>query len=304
MQDLLSQARLMAESDANVFIHGESGSGKELLARAIHRASKRRDKPFIAVNCGAIPEPLLESELFGHMKGSFTGAMRDHPGLFQAANKGTLFLDEIGDMPLSLQVKLLRVLQEREVRPVGSTTNIAIDVRIISATHRNLEEALAAGTFREDLYYRLNVVSLLLPPLKDRREDIPILAVHFLETLNKRYEKQVNGFAPEAMEQLVLAPWPGNVRQLYNIVEQTLALCTTNIIPLALVQKCLQSDSAMVPSFEEARRHFEREYLAQLLKITNGNVSQAARLAKRNRTEFYKLLQRNELNPGSFKALT
>ena len=304
MQDLLSQARLIAESDANVFIHGESGSGKELLARAIHRASKRRDRSFIAVNCGAIPEPLLESELFGHMKGSFTGAMRDHPGLFQAANKGTLFLDEIGDMPLSLQVKLLRVLQEREVRPVGSTTNIAIDVRIISATHRNLEEALAAGTFREDLYYRLNVVSLLLPPLKDRREDIPMLAVHFLDTLNKRYEKQVNGFAPEAMEQLVLAPWPGNIRQLYNIVEQALALCTTNIIPVALVQKCLQSDSAMVPSFEEARRHFEREYLAQLLKITNGNVSQAARLAKRNRTEFYKLLQRNELNPGSFKALT
>ncbi len=304
MQDLLSQARLMAESDANVFIHGESGTGKELLARAIHRASRRKERPFIAVNCGAIPEPLLESELFGHVKGSFTGAMRDHPGLFQAANKGTLFLDEIGDMPLSLQVKLLRVLQEREVRPVGATETIPIDVRIISATHRNLEEALGAGTFREDLYYRLNVVALLLPALKERREDIPILVTHFLEILGKRYEKKVNGFAPEAMEQLVLAQWPGNVRQLYNIVEQTLALCTTSIIPSALVQKCLQSDTAVVPSFEEARRRFEREYLAQLLKITNGNVSQAARLAKRNRTEFYKLLQRNELNPGAFKALS
>ena len=304
MQDLLSQARLMAESDANVFIHGESGTGKELLARAIHRASRRKERPFIAVNCGAIPEPLLESELFGHVKGSFTGAMRDHPGLFQAANKGTLFLDEIGDMPLSLQVKLLRVLQEREVRPVGATETIPIDVRIISATHRNLEEALGAGTFREDLYYRLNVVALLLPALKERREDIPILATHFLEILGRRYEKKVNGFAPEAMEQLVLAQWPGNVRQLYNIVEQTLALCTTSIIPSALVQKCLQSDTAVVPSFEEARRRFERDYLAQLLKITNGNVSQAARLAKRNRTEFYKLLQRNELNPGAFKALS
>lgn len=304
MQDLLSQARLMAESNANVFIHGESGTGKELLARAIHGGSPRRDKPFIAVNCCAIPEPLLESELFGHVKGSFTGAIRDHTGLFQAANKGTLFLDEIGDMPLSLQVKLLRVLQEREVRPVGSTQSLPIDVRIISATHRNLEEALSAGTFREDLYYRLNVVALLLPPLRERREDIPVLAAHLLETLAIRYEKQVNGFSPEAMEQLVLAPWPGNVRQLFNVVEQLLALCTTSIIPGALVQKCLQSDATVIPSFDEARRSFERDYLAQLLKMTNGNVSQAARLAKRNRTEFYKLLQRNELNPGTFKALS
>jgi two-component system response regulator GlrR len=302
MQDLLSQARLMADSDANVFIQGESGTGKELLARAIHRASPRGTKPFIAVNCGAIPEALLESELFGHVKGAFTGATRDHNGLFQAAHRGTLFLDEIGDMPLALQVKLLRVLQEKEVRPVGATDTIAVDVRIISATHRNLEEALVAGTFREDLYYRLNVVALSLPPLRERREDIPILASHFLDTLNKRYNKKVNGFSPEAMELLVMAQWPGNVRQLFNVAEQTLALSTTSIIPAALVQKCLQGDTAVIPSFEEARRRFERDYLAQLLKITNGNVSQAARLAKRNRTEFYKLLQRNELNPGTFKA--
>jgi two-component system, NtrC family, response regulator GlrR len=304
MQDLLSQARLMAESDANVFIQGESGTGKELLARAIHRASPRGAKPFIAVNCGAIPEALLESELFGHVKGAFTGATRDHNGLFQAANRGTLFLDEIGDMPLALQVKLLRVLQEKEVRPVGATDTVPIDVRIVSATHRNLEEALVAGTFREDLYYRLNVVALSLPPLRERREDIPILASHFLDTLNKRYNKKVNGFSPEAMELLVMAQWPGNVRQLFNVVEQTLALSTTSIIAAALVQKCLQGDAAVIPSFEEARRRFERDYLAQLLKITNGNVSQAARLAKRNRTEFYKLLQRNELNPGTFKATT
>jgi two-component system, NtrC family, response regulator GlrR len=303
MQDLLSQARLMSESDANVLIQGESGTGKELLARAIHRASARRDKPFVAVNCGAIPETLLESELFGHVKGSFTGAMRDHQGLFQAADGGTLFLDEIGDMPLSLQVKLLRVLQEREVRPVGATQNIPIDVRVTSATHRNLEEALSAGTFREDLYYRLNVVSLDLPPLRERREDIPLLASHFLEVLNKRYRKSVNGFSPEAMEVMVSAQWPGNVRQLFNLIEQTLALSTTAIVPAALVQKCLQSELSGIPSFEEARKRFERDYLVQLLKITNGNVSQAARLAKRNRTEFYKLLQRNDLTPGSFKAM-
>ncbi len=302
MQDLLAQARLMAESDANVLIQGESGTGKELLARAIHRASPRRDKPFVAVNCGAIPEALLESELFGHVKGSFTGAMRDHQGLFQAAHGGTLFLDEIGDMPLALQVKLLRVLQEREVRPVGATDTVRVDVRVISATHRNLEEALAAGTFREDLYYRLNVVSLELPALRNRREDIPLLATHFLEQLNKRYNKSVNAFSPDAMEAMVSAQWPGNIRQLYNLVEQTLALSTTSIIPGPLVQKCLQSEMSGIPSFEEARKRFERDYLVQLLKITNGNVSQAARLAKRNRTEFYKLLQRNDLTPGNFKA--
>lgn len=302
MQDLLSQARLIAESDANVLIHGESGTGKELLARAIHKASVRSSRPFVGVNCGAIPESLLESELFGHVKGSFTGAMRDHRGLFQAAHGGTLFLDEIGDMPLPLQVKLLRVLQEREVRPVGATQTIPIDVRVISATHRNLEEALAANTFREDLFYRLNVVALVLPPLRDRREDIPLLANSFLDTLNKRYRKSVNGFAPDAVEAMVSAQWPGNVRQLYNLVEQTLALSTTDIIPMALVQKCLQSDLTGIPSFEEARKRFERDYLVQLLKITNGNVSQAARLARRNRTEFYKLLQRNDLTPGSFKA--
>ncbi|MDQ3195478.1 MAG: sigma 54-interacting transcriptional regulator [Pseudomonadota bacterium] len=302
VEDILAKARLVAESDASVFIFGESGTGKELLAKAIHNASPRRSREFVAINCGAIPEPLLESELFGHVKGSFTGASRDYKGLFQAAGGGTLFLDEIGDMPLPLQVKLLRVLQEREVRPVGSTQTVAVDVRVISATHRDLDEQIAGGRFREDLSYRLNVISFALPPLAERREDIPLLASHFLMTLAARYKKEINGFAPEALEMLLTASWPGNIRQLYNVVEQTVALNTTSIVPASLMQSAISRQTEEFSSFDEARKRFERDYLAQLLKITAGNVSQASRLAKRNRTEFYKLLQRHQLEPASFKA--
>jgi two-component system response regulator GlrR len=302
MEDVLAKARMVANSDASVFIQGESGTGKELIARAIHEASPRRGGAFVAINCGAIPEPLLESELFGHVKGAFTGAMRDNKGLFQAASGGTLFLDEIGDMPVALQVKLLRVLQERKVRPVGSTESHDVDVRVISATHRNLEAEMAAGNFREDLYYRLNVIALSLPSLSERREDIPLLANHFLGLLAGKYKKAVNALAPEALELMVAAPWPGNVRQLYNVVEQSVALATTPIIPVTLAQQAIQNQQAEFASFEEARRRFEREYLTQLLKITEGNVTQAARLAKRNRTEFYKLLGRHQLDPRLFKS--
>jgi len=301
MEDLLRQAKLVADSDASVLIYGESGTGKELLARAIHRASPRRDKPFVAVNCGAIPAELLESELFGHARGAFTGAVQAHKGLFQTADGGTLLLDEIGDMPLPLQVKLLRVLQEGEVRPVGATQQIPVDVRVISATHRNLEEARDAGQFREDLYYRLNVVSLKLPALADRREDIPLLATHFLRKLAERYKRPALTLAPEAMAMLIAAPWPGNVRQLLNLLEQAVALATTTVIPATLVQTALREDASALVPFEEARKTFERDYLVRLLKITGGNVTQAAAMAKRNRTEFYKLLQRHHLEPGMFK---
>src|SRR5690349_989700 len=301
MEDLMRQARLVADSDASVLIFGESGTGKELLARAIHQASRRRDKPFVAVNCGAIPSDLLESELFGHARGAFTGAVQAHKGLFQAADGGTLFLDEIGDMPLPLQVKLLRVLQEAEVRPVGSTQAIPVDVRVISATHRDLDSQREQGLFREDLYYRLNVVSLKLPSLAERREDIPLLAAHILQRLGERYRKPASTLAPDAMALLIAAPWPGNVRQLLNLLEQAVALTTTPIIPATLVQAALKEDAAALIPFEEARKTFEREYLVRLLKITGGNVTQAAQLAKRNRTEFYKLLQRHRLEPGMFK---
>jgi two-component system response regulator GlrR len=301
MEDLLRQAKLVADSDASVLIFGESGTGKELLARAIHEASRRRTKPFVAVNCGAIPGDLLESELFGHARGAFTGAVQAHKGLFQAADGGTLFLDEIGDMPLPLQVKLLRVLQEGEVRPVGSTQSIPVDVRVISATHRDLDAQRAQGHFREDLFYRLNVVSLKLPPLSERREDIPLLAVHILRKLGERYNKPASTLAPDAMALLVAAPWPGNIRQLINLLEQAVALTPTPVIPATLVQAALKEDAAALVPFEEARKTFERDYLVRLLKITGGNVTQAAQLAKRNRTEFYKLLQRHHLEPSMFK---
>ena len=302
MEDLLAQAKRVAASDASVCVYGPSGTGKELLAHAIHNVSRRAGGPFVAVNCSAIPEGLIESELFGHRKGSFTGATQDRRGLFQAAEGGTLFLDEIGDMPVAPQVKLLRALEERVVRPVGSNDAIAVDVRIISATHRRLEERIAAGEFREDLYYRLNVVKLTLPALVERREDIPLLANHFLERLVARYGRRRLGFSPEAMELLVSASWPGNVRQLLNVVEQSVALTATDVVPASLVRQAIDSRDSTLTPLDEARRAFERDYLVRILKITSGNVTQAARLAGRNRTEFYRLLERHALEPGMFKG--
>jgi two-component system response regulator GlrR len=302
MEDLLQQARLVADSDASVLIQGESGTGKELLARAIHRASRRRQKPFVAVNCNAIPETLLESELFGHVKGAFTGATQSYKGLFHAAHTGTLFLDEIGDLTPTSQAKLLRVLQDKAVRPVGSSESVAVDVRVLSATHRDVESAVAAGKFREDLYYRLNVVTLKIPRFAERPEDIPLLAAHFLKKIAARSDKDVKTFAPDAMELLTSASWPGNVRQLENVVEQTVALSTSSVIPADLVQRALKNQPATGWSFAERRDQFEGDYLAQLLRMTRGNVSHAARLAQRNRTEFYKLLRRHHLKPKDFRS--
>jgi two-component system response regulator GlrR len=301
MENLLEQAKLVAKTDASVFIQGESGSGKELLARAIHQASTRNSKPFVAINCGAIPENLLESELFGHSKGAFTGAVNNHIGLFESANGGTLFLDEIGDMPPALQVKLLRALQERVVRPVGTTKNVDIDVRIISATHQDLTEEMRNGRFREDLFYRINVVGLDIPSLADRREDISLLANHFINVFNKKYKKNVLNFSPESLEILITADWPGNIRQLQNVVEQTIVLATTQIVPVNLLQKALQDSANNIVPYDVAKQQFEQDYLVNLLKTTQGNVAQAAKLAKRNRTEFYRLLERHHIQANDFK---
>ena len=301
MLRLLEQAKLVAQSDVSVLINGQSGTGKEVLAQAIHRASPRAKKPFIAINCGALPEQLLESELFGHAKGAFTGAVSSREGLFQAEEGGTLFLDEIGDMPMALQVKLLRVLQERKVRPLGSNRDIDIDVRILSATHRDLPKAMERNEFREDLYYRLNVVNLRIPTLSERAEDIPVLANHLLRESAKRHKPFVRSFSTDAMKCLMTASWPGNVRQLVNVIEQCVALTTAPVISEALVTQALQGENTALPTFAEARGHFEMTYLRKLLQMTKGNVTQAARMAGRNRTEFYKLLSRHGLDANDFK---
>ena len=301
MLNVLDQAFRIAQREVSVLISGASGTGKELLANAIHKASNRSDKPFVAINCGALPENLLESELFGHAKGAFTGAVAAHPGLFREADGGTLFLDEIGDMPMTLQVKLLRALQERQIRPVGSSKHVDIDVRIISATHKDLHKEMEEGTFREDLYYRLNVVNLKLPSLKSRSEDIPLLARSLLQQSAQRHGVNVSQFSDDAMQQLVTSSWPGNVRQLVNVVEQCVALTQTPVIPLHLVEQALSATKQSWPTLTEARDAFEHQYLHKLLKMTDGNVTRAAELAGRNRTDMHKLMKKHELDAADFR---
>ena len=301
MERILNQVRQVADSDVSILITGASGSGKELLARAVHQADTQRQGPLVAVNCGALPEQLLESELFGHVKGAFTGAVSEHQGLFRAAHGGTLFLDEIDDMPMPVQVKLLRALQVRRIRPVCSTDSEAVDVRIISATNRDLEHDMREGLFREDLFYRLNVVNFHLPSLAERPEDIALLASHFLRATGAHQAGKVTSFAPAAMEVMMHARWPGNVRQLQNVVQRTAALSTTPVITEALVRDALTLEDHYLPSLSEARLQFEHDYLVKVLRLTSGSVSGAATLAQRNRTDFYKLLKRHAINPEEFK---
>ncbi len=302
MEKLLEQAQRLARSEVSILIHGASGTGKEVLAQAIHQASPRSEESFVGINCAAIPNNLLESELFGHKKGAFTGADKNHTGMIETANHGTLFLDEIGDMPLDFQAKLLRVLEERAVRPVGSNKMIAVDVRIISATHVNLEQAIDNKTFREDLYYRLNVVILEIPSLDDRREDIALLAKHFLhKILHKTKHCAAKSFSPEALQHMMAAPWPGNIRQLLNVVEQVAVLSNTPVISAQLVIQALRGKTSGLAPLAEAQQEFEQEYLIRLLQMTEGNVTRAAKLAKRNRTEFYKLLNKHHLAASAFR---
>ncbi len=303
MNELLEQARLIAAGDASVLITGQSGTGKEVLAKAIHKASPRSAQPFVCINCGAIPEDLLESELFGHKKGSFTGAYSDQVGLFETADQGSLFLDEIGDMPLKLQVKLLRVIQERTIRPVGSNRDIALDVRILSATHKDLLAEAQAGRFREDLYYRLNVVNLNLPSLDARKEDIPLLIKYFLKSISARANSRLKHFTPQGLELLISFNWPGNIRQLANAIEQSVVLSNSTVIPLSIVQKVLKTPANTLQSLSDAKRDFERAYVIRLLKMTEGNITHAAKLAQRNRSDFHKILKRHNVEADSFKKL-
>ncbi len=304
MEELLKQALRLAKSDVSILIQGASGTGKEVLAQAIHKASQRSDHPFIAINCAAIHDNLLESELFGHKKGAFTGADSNHTGMIESANRGSLFLDEIGDMPLDFQAKLLRALEEKSIRPVGSNQTVDVDVRIISATHVNLDQAVENKTFREDLYYRLNVVVLEIPSLAERREDIALLAKHFLhKTLQATNDCVARSFSPEALQHMMSAPWPGNIRQLLNVVEQVAVLSNTPVISEQLVIRALRGKTAVLPPLSEAQQEFEQKYLISLLQMTEGNVTRAARLAKRNRTDFYKLLNKHHLEASAFRQL-
>lgn len=301
MENLLREVERVANSKISVYIHGESGTGKELIAQAIHKTSPRKDKEFVTVNCSAIPEELLESELFGHCKGAFSGASANRKGLFEEADGGSLFLDEIGDMSPNFQVKLLRALQEGEIRPVGSNKTIKVDVRVISASHRDLKKMADEESFRMDLYYRLNVITLSLPRLTERVEDIPLLANHFIAINHNVHHSVAKGLSPEAMESLISYKWPGNVRQLRNIIEHVCTFSTTPLIPVSLVEKALQEKQTSLISFNDAKKNFERDYLVKLLQLTNGNVTEASKLAKRNRTEFYRLLDRHELKAAQFK---
>lgn len=302
MFNVLEQTRLLAESDVNVLVTGESGTGKELIARELHSLSRRTNKPFVSINCSAIPAEILESELFGHVKGAFTGAIRDNPGLFAAAEDGVVFLDEIGDMPMALQAKLLRVLQERVARPVGGTDNVAIKARVVSATHKDLMQAIQNGEFREDLFYRLNVVNIRLPSLRERREDILLLAQHFLQAIADRNHTVAKQLSPEAITRLLEYHWPGNVRQLENVMEQCAALTRANIISETLISNAIPGSlSTGIRPLSEAKREFEREYIIGLLKSTDGNMRLAAKLAGRNRSDFYKIVNRHNLDVQTYK---
>lgn len=301
MEEILDSIRRLAPTRSTMLIRGPSGSGKEVVARAVHRASGRSGE-FVAFNCAAIPTDLLESELFGYRKGAFTGATRNHPGLFEQAHQGTLLLDEIGDMPKLLQAKVLRVIEDGQVRPLGSEQVIDVDVRILSATNRNLEQAIEDGEFREDLFYRLNVVLVDLPPLADRIEDIPPLVTRRLQYLAEQMDAPRKTISSEALEILMSQKWPGNVRQLQNVVDQTVALCSATVISAELVESTLGARTTKLPSLTEARDEFMRGYLIQLLAAASGNVTQAARLAQRNRTDFHKLLSRHDIDAAVFKS--
>jgi two-component system, NtrC family, response regulator GlrR len=302
MQRLLQQVVQVADSDASILLFGETGTGKEVFARVIHSNSRRSKGPFVALNCAAIPETLFESELFGHVRGAFTSAHGAKRGLFQSANGGTLFLDEIGEIPLSMQVKLLRAVQEREVREVGSEISTKIDVRIITATNKDLGEAVKNGSFRNDLYYRISVVPLFLPPLRDRRDDIPLLAQHFLIASAKRANKDLRGFTPAALNRLVTHPWPGNVRELENVVEKASVMTRQDMITPDLLPSMGTSPDAPMKPLTEAKEEFEKTYLKNVLQLTGGNISRAAQFAGRYRADFYKMLKKYGLHPSTTKA--
>jgi len=300
MRHVLDQVARVADTESNIAIYGASGTGKELIAKAIHISSQRKDFPFLAINCAAIPETLLESELFGYEKGAFTGAAKNSKGLLTRADKGTIFLDEIGDMPLSIQAKLLRVLQEKTFVPLGGDKSVSVDVRIIVATNKNLRAEVKKGNFREDLFYRIHVIPIELPSLKDRKDDIPPLVEHFIKKYNDQMKKKIKSVTPAAMQKLMLHDWPGNVRELENTIEYAIAMTNSNILKDEIILKLKQVQTEL-PTMQEARARFEKKYLQNLLKITGGNVSKAAELAGKYRADLYNLMKKHGIIPQDFK---
>lgn len=315
MHDIFETIKKIADYKTTVMIYGESGTGKELVARAIHYNSSRKNKRFVAINCGAIPENLLESELFGHKRGAFTDATRDKKGLFEEAQGGTVFLDEIGELPLHLQVKLLRVLQENEIRPVGDTRVIPIDVRVVAATLRDLETDVLAGRFREDLFYRLNVINIHIPPLRDRREDVPVLVTHFLRKHQEKLRLPVNDIAPDAMAALMEHEWRGNVRELENCIERAMILTDGNAITAESLPQTISKASGSTAdtnafdlgddnlSIKVHSRTLEETLIRKALERTKGNRTHAARLLEiSHRTLLYKLKEYSLIDPKDAEA--
>ncbi len=303
MQGVLDLVCRIAGTDSTIYISGESGTGKEVIAKAIHLASVRREKPFVAINCAAIPETLLESELFGYERGAFTDAKRSYGGLFAQSHQGTIFLDEIGDMSLSIQAKLLRVLQERRFYPLGSGKPVEVDVRVIVATNKDLETKVKNGSFREDLFYRIHVVPIHIPPLRERKEDIPPLAEHFLSEVSQRVKKEIRGISAMAMQKLMLYDWPGNVRELENTIEHAVAITQNDVISEEIILPSKDLPAEPLKPLKEAVEDFKRAYLVRLLEFTKGNVSKAAERAGKYRAEFYNLLKKYNLKANDFKKL-
>lgn len=301
MISVLKSVVQAAKIDSNILLQGESGTGKELMAKSIHVSSGRKDAPFVAINCAAIPESLFESELFGSKKGAYTGADKDKKGFLEKARNGTFFFDEISEIPISIQAKLLRVLQENEFYPLGGNEKIDFKARIIAATNKNLANEVTDGNFREDLYYRIRVIPLNLPPLRDRRACIPILAHHFLNQFKDEMDKNVSQFSPEAMKKLCQAQWPGNIRELKNVVEYCVAMAPSPIIPEDLIMLDSDNSTDQLKPFKEAKREFEKKYIVQLLTLTKGNVSQAAKLAGKYRADFYDQMKKYGLDAKNFR---
>jgi DNA-binding NtrC family response regulator len=310
MQEIFQLIRTVAETDATVLIQGESGTGKELIARAIHYNSRRRDRPFVVVSCSALPETLLESELFGHEKGSFTGAMRQRIGRFEMADGGTVFLDEVGEIAMPVQMKLLRVLQEREIERVGGNQAVKVDVRVLAATHKDLHRAMSERLFREDLFYRLNVVPIKLPPLRERLDDVPLLAIHFLKKYSEKNRKQVVSISSQALSALTRYSYPGNVRELENIIERAVIMEKGDMLSRIDLKRAGTFDTSLLPGtdiqpFRKTKtmvvEQFEKEYFSQLLRMYSGNMSKVALHAGINIKNLHEKMARYGLKKEAFK---